>query len=316
MTDIQPEGSHIYMMGRRHSGTTFLDVLIGNSETVESLGEIVTGLKGGLEEPTATGETIATAPYWQEARRLHEDRTGRELIDDGKWLYWKSDIRNFLTAYFSRADKGDWGKYAELNRDMLKSLSEAAGGKRVLDSNKEYTRALMFLKSDPETRVLHLIRRPVAIVGSHYYRNRDKQHPVGFMKTHINPGPFLFPLLMVTVGLSWTVGMIAATMIKLRYGKRVLDVSYETLVGSPETELKRIGDWLGVDLSDVIEGITEKRAFPVGHNIGGNELRHDGTFTFVPNVKGRRKVPFLYRVGATIFAAPGLLLRALFMRTA
>lgn len=316
MTQTGPAGGHIYLMGRRHSGTTFLDVLIGNSAGVESLGEVVTGLHGGAGEPTAAGETIASSGYWQQARRLHRERTGRELLEDGDWLYWKSDIRNFLKAYFSRAGAGDWGKYAEWNGALLESLSQAAGGKRILDSNKEYTRALMFLKTSPGTKVLHLIRRPSAIVGSHYYRNHDKRNPVGFLKMHIDPGPFLFPLLMVTVGLSWTVGMIAAVLIKARYRKRVLDVSYEALMQSPETELERIGAWLGEDLSGVIQGVKSGYAFPVGHNIGGNELRHDGTFTFVPNVKGRRKVPLAYRVGATLFAAPGLLLRALFVRTA
>jgi len=193
-------------------------------------------------------------------------------------------------------------------------LSRSAGGVRILDSNKEYTRGLMYLKSYEHARVVHMVRNPVAIAGSHYYRVVEKGMPIGFMQKHFKPGPFLFPVLMVTVGLSWTVGMIAATVLKRRYPDKVLDVSYERLCTDPATEFRRLAAFLGTDLDEVIERIEKREPLLAGDTVGGNELKLAGSFTFVPNAEGRRHLPAPYRWGIHACAFPGYVLRRLVAR--
>lgn len=306
----------IYIMGRRHSGSTVLAVLLGAAPGIVSPGEIVTGLNGGPDEPTADGGTVATAPFWQRAAGLHRDRTGRNLCHDGAWLYRHSGIARLPAAlmWSPSADRGTRARYAALNRALLDSLTAAADGRRILDSTKEYSRALMLVKADPSARVIHLIRNPGAVVASHHRRHRDGRRPVGFMKHHLRPGPFLFPLLMVTVGLGWTVGMFAAGLIKARAGGRVLDVSFDRLCAAPDRELRRIGAFLGEDLTDVIAAVTAGRSVPVGPMIAGNEMRFAGTVVFQPEAGGRHTAPAVYRWGVGVLAAPGRLLGAVLMR--
>jgi len=307
----------VYIVGRRHSGTTFLDVILGSSPDIESLGEIVTGLNAGDAERMASGEQLKDSEFWNNAKLDYTNKTGRHLLADGQWLYQMSSITRFFSAYFvSLRKEGQWKRYVDLNKDLFASLQTISDGRRILDSNKEYTRALMVLKSLQDSKVIHLLRNPLAIGASHYYRVKEKGMPVGFMKKHFNAGPFLLPILMITVGLSWSVGLAAVFLLKLRYRDRILDVSYENFCNEPEKELQRIGDFLDIDVSNPIDCVRNRIPIPVGQNIGGNELRYDGSFTFIPNAQGRRYMPFHYKVGIGMCALPGYLFRRLCINTA
>jgi len=308
----------IYVMGRGQSGSTFLDVLIGNTPEVEGVGELVSGLNRGEDEICSCGETLGNCSYWSAVRKAYATRTeGRDLIADGAWLWRASDIRNFGKAARANLDEAGtkWAEYRQRNHDLMAAIAEVSGKAMILDSNKEFTRGLMLLKSDPNARVLHLHRAPKAIVGSRYYRLKEKNLPFKFLKKERQlTGPWLFPAMML-VAAAWSAGMVFGARVKARFPDRVLHVAYENLVSNPDAELKRIGDFLGVDTTDVRAGIREERSFSAGHNVGGNDLRHEGGFKFVPNVKGRRKLPLVYRLGVHLFAAPGYLVRALFVRS-
>ena len=57
----------LYIMSRPHSGSTILDILMGNSASVESVGQLVSDM-GKLDNPCACGATIRDCPFWQEVR--------------------------------------------------------------------------------------------------------------------------------------------------------------------------------------------------------------------------------------------------------
>jgi hypothetical protein len=97
----------------------------------------------------------------------------------------------------------------------------------------------------------------------------------------------------------------------------VLHVSYEALCTDPAAELRRIGAFAGIDLAEAIAQVEQGAPIPLRHTIAGNEeiKSDDGTFTFVPNASGRRRMPWPYRVGATALSAPGRAFAALVIRT-
>ena len=94
---------------------------------------------------------------------------------------------------------------------------------------------------------------------------------------------------------------------------RVLHVSYEALCNDPAGELRRIGTFAGLDLSDAIAKVQQGAPISLRHSMAGNDeiKSDDGTFVFVPNAAGRRTMPWIYRVGAGILSAPGRAFRAL-----
>jgi hypothetical protein len=56
---------YLYVMGRGHSGSTILDILLGGAAAVESVGELVSGLEW-YEAGTrcACGAPMRECPYW------------------------------------------------------------------------------------------------------------------------------------------------------------------------------------------------------------------------------------------------------------
>ena len=311
---MSAEFKSVYIMGRAHNGSTVADVLLGNAPGVESIGEITSGLNRGQAEKCSCGKTLAECEYWQAVSRLYREKSGADLYEDGRRMWRMSDTRNFFSALFGDfADaKSRWSGYARTNRQILSAIAGHAGKNVIVDSNKEYTRAVCYLKSDPQARVIHLLRRPVSVVGSYYYRIRDGR-PLKFLKKEYQPKLTLFPALMM-ISFTWSIGMVLALIVKARFPDRVLHVSYEKLTENPRTELTRIGEFIGVDLSGVIEGIEQERVFPVGHNVGGNDQRHEGGYRFIRNTRGRRAMPAMYRFGANVLSFPGMVLRWAFVR--
>ena len=64
----------LYVMSRPHSGSTILDILLGNTASVESVGQLVSDM-GKLDNPCACGATIRTCPFWSEVRERVEGTT-------------------------------------------------------------------------------------------------------------------------------------------------------------------------------------------------------------------------------------------------
>ena len=57
----------LYIMSRPHSGSTILDILMGNSPAVEGVGQLVSDM-GELDNPCACGASIGDCTFWQAVR--------------------------------------------------------------------------------------------------------------------------------------------------------------------------------------------------------------------------------------------------------
>lgn len=301
----------VYIMGRAHSGSTFLDVLIGHSKRIESVGEILSGLNRGEEEECSCGSLVKGCDYWLNVSRLYLEKTGRSLIDDGALLYKKSDIRNFI-PYSLNMKKKDQREYEKINNDILTTISEIADIDCVVDSNKEYTRAMLLLKNNEESVVIHLYRDPIKLASSHYYRQR-KGYPFKFMKKSMSVNGFVQPFIIAFLGFTWSIGMVLASYLNFRYGQRVINISYEQFCQNPDVALEKISKYAKIDLEDSIRGIKNDVVFNVGHNLGGNELRHNGGFRFIANSGGRREMPYFMKIAVAITSFPGRLLEKLYI---
>ena len=301
----------LYIAGRMHCGSTFLNVLLGAGEDAFPIGELISAMRRGKEELCSCGKPLHSCEIWGGAAQDYGDRTGRDFFEDGMWMYEQSSITKFQEVYRTRARQEPWKTYLVRQREVLRSIAAATGRGIGIDSSKEYTRALLVLFSDPDAKVLHLVRDPVSIVGSYYWRQTTGSR-FYFLKRSFEIGRLRFPAMML-VALSWNVGVIAGKLLKRAFPERVLDVSYERFCNEPTEVLREIGAFADLDLSQVVAGVEEKRGFPLGHSLGGNaEIKTDsGTFTFVPNAGGRRRMPTAYRIGSWVFSIPGRTLRAI-----
>jgi hypothetical protein len=77
--------------------------------------------------------------------------------------------------------------------------------------------------------------------------------------------------------IGWIVANLCATITRLFLpDNRYFLLRYEDLVAHPEEAMRRIGDFLGADVSPALQGIAEDRPFAVGHLVAGNRLVQQG----------------------------------------
>src|SRR5262245_53099489 len=85
---------YLYIMGRGHSGSTILDILLGNSRQIESVGELLAGLSRADHEMCCCGETMPDCAFWREVRSRVETEGFTwdevcEIIQSGSAALWR-----------------------------------------------------------------------------------------------------------------------------------------------------------------------------------------------------------------------------------
>lgn len=263
----------VFILGAGHSGSTLLDMAIGNHSQAFSLGEIV-----NLRE------------------ELDKDET---LCGCGKWLkncaFWQVVFKDMANAY-----PGDWkkfglqeaeaGRLSKLQRIMIMSgllkakhhpfiqnnlllytTVMAHSGKNVLvDSSKNLGRSLLLgkaLKDEFEVHYIHLVRRAEAQINStrksHYSAVLPDGSRAEFKRTDSHDD-IEKPLK------AWvTLNQRHSKVLPIAVAKNRLHVvAYEDFVASPETGLKAICDRLDLAFEPGMLQLQGEK-----HTIAGNSSR-------------------------------------------
>ena len=63
---------------------------------------------------------------------------------------------------------------------------------------------------------------------------------------------------------------------------------YEDLCRDPAGAVRAIGAAFGLPVEDVVAKLEGGEPFPVGHNVGGNHIRHAGAVRFDAGAEGAR----------------------------
>ncbi|WP_054031401.1 sulfotransferase family protein [Desulfatitalea tepidiphila] len=290
----------IYIAGRGHSGSTMLDGMLGNADSVESLGELVSGM-GRYEALCSCGEAFSDCPFWSGVRRRYEMISGNAWDDAVRASVKQAHIRNLLWTIMAKRGQKWVNNLAEISEYIAEAV--CLDGKCVIvDSSKEITRALFLLRFVPSSRVIHLVRHPARILESNYHR-LTIGHGFKFLRRRFQPKRFFWLFLLLSC-VSWIIGNLFAEVTR-RFGKeRFLRVRYEDIIFSPVQEMGRIEAFAGINLCRVKEKIMRREPFFMGHNIGGNQMRMAGSFVFDPNKSSRSGLPRRYRLMAKIICWP------------
>lgn len=296
----------VYIAGRGHSGSTMLDAMLGNARDIESVGELVSGM-GRYDEACSCGETFEECPYWRTVRKRFTETTGRSWDVAVSRSKGQAHIKALPRTLSARSNK----RWVEELRDITRAIGEAIAVSAptepalIVDSSKEITRALFFLRFVSDARVIHLMRHPVSILQSDYYRLKGGTG-FKFLRRRFHPRRFFGPFLFVSV-LTWITGNLLADLARSFGRDRFLRVRYEKIIADPISQIDRIEAFLGCSLDEVRRRLSENEAFDVGHNIGGNHMRLAGEFVFDPGKSRRKGLPIRYAIMAWLMTWPLLL---------
>lgn len=292
----------IYIMGRAHTGSTILDILMGNAKHTESIGQLVSHI-GKIDSLCSCGETIRDCPFWTQVRTDVTNNGQYDWAELASAHVKQGHVKSFLRTLIGLkpANREYLRKTAQRIEHAIQEVSQKLV---IVDSSKEPTRALFFAKYDPDARFIYLVRDPRSIMTSYYWRFKDKW-TFHFLRREW-PSRYIWPLYMVIAAASWILGNLLYEIVHYHAKDRTIRVRYEDLVSQPDVELTRIGQAFDLDYSQVIDMIERDEEFPIHHNIGGNQIREEGkTARFQPKKDlTRPALPLHWEVLTILFNWP------------
>tara|TARA_B110001469_G_C9648137_1_gene328983 strand:- start:4813 stop:5703 length:891 start_codon:yes stop_codon:yes gene_type:complete len=269
-------------MGRGYSGSTMLSSLIGNSDSIENVGELISGMRRYPNTIVSSGRKITEDPFWCGVTQRSSTLYGKSFEEIATLLFKTSHPREIVSILGSSRNSHKWSQVILANKSLQEAIKCESNKEHFLDSSKDVTRALSLLKTTADARVIYLVRDIASVIAS-----CEKRVLAGegfqFLRRRYHGKQWESLFIFVTAA-SWTVGNLIRELICSLYSSRVLRVRYERICANPEKEFFRIGEFLGVDMSGISSGIKDGAEFAVGQGLGGNRIRFSESFVFNPDV--------------------------------
>jgi hypothetical protein len=272
---------YLYIMGRAHCGSTILGIVLGGGGTIESVGELVSGLEryGKQNEICSCRQLMDDGcPFWAEVRR-HFEAEGYDWAELARASRHQTDVRSWPGTWLAGRSDPSRRRLGSMTAAIARAIARASGKPHVLDSNKETTRALFLVRFLPEAHVIHLLRDPRAVQQSHWWRICAGRG-FHFMRRKYGVGRCSAPLLILLGAVSWLVGSALAELVHKAAPDRVLRLRYEDLRDNPAAAVRMIGAALGVPVEDVAARLDQGQTLTIGHQVGGNDIRYAGEIRF------------------------------------
>ena len=270
----------LYITGHGHSGSTLLDILLGNHSRVVSLGEVEHLAKWGAsadpQKSCSCNKPISDCPYWSSVRVAIRRETREESSDADGRAFWRdfdtthhvpeSLIKNrfhllegLLVLGWAPILRGaaslspyirQYQRLASNNWSLFDAVQQLSAPEFIVDSSKLPVRLkLLHLARPASFSCVHLSRDGRAIVASY---KRRRGWPVEVSARMWAQRMRNIKLVMRTLP-----------------DDRVFRIRYEDLAVDPVSELERLCYFLGLNYE---EGMLARRDRDL-HNICGNPMR-------------------------------------------
>ncbi len=274
--------SVIYVIGYGRSGSTILDIILGQHPDIFSAGELrnMTTRAWQNNEYCSCGSTLQSCPFWSEVMDLWLSDVGQNGLYEYTRLQSQESFFQPLPEIQFRfgAQKESWQTYLSMTEALLAAIKKVSGKTYISDSSKLPGRALaMFGQMDQQSRIIHLVRDGRGVAWS-LRRSYAKDVRQGIERS-------LKGKSVLRTGLVWMATNLASERVCRRTGKgREIRLRYEDLVTNPAASLQRVGDSLDLDFNTVIERIDGGEDLDPGHVVAGNRLRMSNQVKLRPDM--------------------------------
>ncbi len=262
MTDV------CYVMGKGRSGSTLLNMALGELDGVFAAGELRFFWRRGLVEDRrcACGRHITTCEVWGAVAERLTDLDAGQLARDSEAVFAWTAVPRLLAGRTAGWDA--FGRWSSATTRLVAAVAEVTGADVVVDSSKWPTEpGVLGLVDGISPYSLHLVRDPRAVAWSW---QRVKTHDDFDQPREMDRFPAWHS------GASWTVRNLVAGLTARRSPGPRLTLRYEDLTADPSTTLSAIHRFLGHtgDLGTSLQGRT--LTVTQGHTLAGNPTRTGG----------------------------------------
>jgi hypothetical protein len=265
----------LYIGGVGRSGSTLLDLLLGQIPGFFAVGELKYIWNRGLQENQlcGCGQPFRDCPFWQEVGR--KAFGGWDTVDLDAMLELEDSVDShqrlpvLVSPGLSPRYKGRLAAYGDVLHRLYAAVAEVSGSEVVVDSTKRPGYGFVLRRAEGiDLRVVHLVRDSRGVAFSW---NKRVQRPEVHDRVEYMPSYSSF-----WAGARWTVTNALFHLLRA-CGADGPTVRYEQLVREPRGSLERIAtEALGHESAPVrVPGDADWIA---GHNhaVAGNPLRLKG----------------------------------------
>jgi len=264
----------IYLLGAGRSGTTALASILGNNDTIQTIGEMhqfYDHLRN--DKKCACGQLLKDCSFWSKIisklpnKIVEQPNKIQELSDQ---LEYHSSLPKHLFGLHKTIDIKTYNFFQSA---ILNPTLKEAGTSYLLDSAK-YVGRYLALRKNPNLKItgIYIVRDVRGVVHSFQKKVQSSRKPISA----------IFYYLSVN---------LVAQFIYLRNKRSIIKIRYEDLIQDPINILQKIEKKLTLDFSDIKQKIDKKGAFEIGHIIGGNRLKYNQTLTLSSDEKWKKEIP-------------------------
>jgi hypothetical protein len=289
----------IFIAGYGRSGSTVLDILLGNHEDVLSLGEVSNFFQSENRLPRcACGLPMEACDLWAEVNRRVSGQVDGERADWHRDWQDVERVRSLLPLVrgsFSPGGKREatGARYSALMEALFTALAEVTGKTVFVDSSKTIWPVpgrpyALYTLCDFDVRVVHLIRDGRAVMWS-LWKGVDPDIEAGRARPSALRG--------YKAAFSWAAhNLLASWLLAKLPSERVMRLYYKDLVTQPLETLDRLGSFTGLDPRVLKERLAGGEPLQVGHLLRGNRVaRQQDQIHLRPDDSWRQGLPPLGR---------------------
>ena len=249
----------IYVIGAGRSGTTLLDIVLGNNPDIFSAGELNRfPIRKGV--PPLLEKVNPKFDFWDKFKNTLMIRYKKHDFDGLNNLINRYEYHlGVLQILFANDTNKSMMDYHEYLRTFYETLSEQVEQNYIVDSSKYPCRGYHLSKIFQDNiSFVYIKRNPVDVVQS--FAKKDIEQPP--------KGWFMANLYLCVVNL-----LCLFILKKIRRNSKSATITLEELTNEPAKTLGYISETLGVDLSNSIRITQSYEPLNTGCLFDGNRLR-------------------------------------------
>lgn len=296
----------IYVGGAPRSGSTLLDLLLGQVPGIFAAGELEYLWDRGMEDNQlcGCGSRFRECPFWGEV--MARAFGGMDQVDAVQMRRLQHSVLRtrylpyLVSGAMPQGYRGRVASYGQRLTAVYRAIAEVSGCAIVADSSKSPAYGFL-LKAIPsvDLRVVHLVRDSRAVAFS--YRRRKQRPEIHWQTTY---------MLQYTPWSSarlWVLWNLLTVALRAASGRAAL-LRYEDLAAQPREALaallRDVGD--GPVALDFIDGQAVR--LQTNHTVSGNPMRFERDSLDVRvDDEWRRAMPAAHRGMVTLLTWPLLL---------
>ncbi len=278
---VEPPVKVLYIIGAGRSGSTILDITLGNHPEIESVGELRNITDSAWVGRSARSPFCAcgrrldargaaeVCPFWSNVRRRWLQRATPGEI--GGYVLLQNDferVRSWPRLLCERhAPSARFRDYHRLTRSLFESIRAASGKTVIVDSSKSPLRAVaLAITPGIDLRLIHLVRDGRGVTSSRR-KSLDKDPEAGVWWNHKARSVW-------NTAASWVGANLASEGARRLVGPgRSVRVRYEDFATNPVGTMAKIGDLVELDLTELARAAAAGAPLRANHNVGGNRMR-------------------------------------------